>query len=534
MLPKQQKGVKTSCTAKKPLWILCGAVFVLVAAYLLFCWWAGGHALPNSEVAGASLGGTSLSRLEQRLEKVAERCEEQTVTLVCGGRQVDCPIDLAGVSFDVEEIRTQITLNQPNFLLRGVSWLAALKEQRVLDEQVLTFTSPEHVADVVGQLQALLDENTLGSSLAIEDMVLHVTKGARGLSIDTATAEQALRRYLAKGNRGELRLTAEELEPDELDFDALLEQVQVEPVNAALDVESMEIVPHVMGISFDPVQAAEIFAALQPAESAEVPLIVTAPEVTAERLQDRLFADVLGRSTSWISGSTARLNNVALAGSMCHDVILLPGDEFSFWNTIAPCNAEQGFQSDLTCLDGLAGGIGAGKDQVASAVYTCAFYANLEVLERSQHEYAASYLPDGCDAMIGANGPDLRFRNNTAYPIKIQVFCNERTLVVQILGSKTDDSYVYMESKYLSATEWEMQYKLDENVPVGKPMEVVSAFTGRQVEIYRCVYAGDGTLISRTLESKNDYKMRNPVTHINPADAYLYGLDEYGNPIKEA
>lgn len=517
--------------AKKTVLILCAVFAALLAAYPLFCWWAGCHVLPNTEVAGTKLSAAPIRKLEQRLEQAEEKCALQTVVLTCGGQRVECPMAPAGVELDAEQIRAQVTVEQEEFLRRGAAWLKALGDHRVLDEMVLSFAQPDYVTSVIAQMQKALDESMPGHQVLVGETTLQITKGVDGLLIDVPAAQQALRRYLAKGNRGELALAAQLVAPAALDFDALLEQVRIEAVDAALDPETLEVVPHVDERSFDAQQAEKLFADVHPLESIEVPLIFTSPEVTTEKLSELLFADVLGQATSWVSGSLDRLSNVALAGSLCHDVILLPGEEFSFWGTIAPCDAQQGFAADPTAFGGLEGGMGAGIDQVASSVYTCAFYANLKVLERSQHEYAVGYLPDGSDAMIGENGPDLRFVNNTKYPIKIQVLLNGRTLTVQFLGSKTDDSYVRMESTRLSTTNWETEYVLDESVPVGTKVEVLSAFTGRKVEIYRCVYAGDGTQISRTFESLNDYQVRNPVVRLNPADARQYGLDEQGNPL---
>lgn len=42
--------------------------------------------------------------------------------------------------------------------------------------------------------------------------------------------------------------------------------------------------------------------------------------------------------------------------------------------------------------------------------------------------------------------------------------------------------------------------------------------------MYRCVYDGDGTLISRTFENTSTYAYRDKVIAVSPADAAQYGL----------
>ena len=59
---------------------------------------------------------------------------------------------------------------------------------------------------------------------------------------------------------------------------------------------------------------------------------------------------------------------------------------------------------------------------------------------------------------------------------------------------------------------------------IGKTVVDTTPYTGRKVEAYRRVYAADGTLLSRTLESTNNYRKRNKVILYNPADAERLGL----------
>jgi len=56
-----------------------------------------------------------------------------------------------------------------------------------------------------------------------------------------------------------------------------------------------------------------------------------------------------------------------------------------------------------------------------------------------------------------------------------------------------------------------------------------TAYTGRKVRVFRCVYDAQGNLVSRTQESMNNYRHRDKVILYNPADAEKLGLvDENG------
>ncbi len=125
-------------------------------------------------------------------------------------------------------------------------------------------------------------------------------------------------------------------------------------------------------------------------------------------------------------------------------------------------------------------------------------------------------------------GCDYAFRNNTDYPIKIVTeWSEDNELTVSILGTKMDDTYVEMTNAVLSSTSWDTRYVINHEMePYSKPVEVQTPYTGYYVKAYRNVYAGDGTLLSSTLESTSDYESRDRIYEVDP---YTYE-DMFGPP----
>ena len=83
----------------------------------------------------------------------------------------------------------------------------------------------------------------------------------------------------------------------------------------------------------------------------------------------------------------------------------------------------------------------------------------------------------------------------------------------------------------LYSTPWTTVYKPDETIPVGTTKVDVTPYTGYAVDVYRCVYDGDGNLISRTYENFSKYAKRDKVILFNPADAERLGLNPDGTPL---
>jgi vancomycin resistance protein YoaR len=382
------------------------------------------------------------------------------------------------------------------------------------------------VDGLLEQVTASLDQPVVQHQAQVGDSSILFTRGQAGMAVNTETTEAALLERISQGDFSDLPLEASITEPDDPDFQGLYEQVHTDPTDASLNPSTYEITPSSNGVSFDVTAAQTQFDSTQPGESYSIPLTVTQPQVTTEKLQASLFADLLGEAKSTVKGSDNRASNVRLAGELCNGSIVLPGEEFSYWSKISPCSASQGFLP----APGYSGGktvqtIGGGVCQMSSSIYYASLLSNLEIVERHNHTYAIDYLPDGCDAMFSGGYSDYRFKNNTAYPIKIVVKMVDRSLTVQIWGTKTDDTYVKIETKELSRTQPTTIYQIDDSVPAGTTKTEQTSYIGRKVEAYRCVYSANGTLLSKTLESVSNYQKRDAIVLVNSADAAKYGLE---------
>jgi len=285
-----------------------------------------------------------------------------------------------------------------------------------------------------------------------------------------------------------------------------------------------------VGIDFDPVQAQERFDVMNEGDTVHIPLAVTTPDMTQSKLRGLLFADVLGECSTNIGGTEYRLNNVQVAAKAMDGTILMPGEVFSYNNTLGARTTVNGYLPAPAYIGGkTVDDVGGGICQNSSTLYMAVLRANLEIVERKNHMYTVGYVPDGLDATVAYNAIDFRFRNSTDYPIRVEAKVSGRTMLVKLHGTDTEHVTVKMETKTLSTTPYTVTYKPDSSVAVGKTVVDTTAYTGRKVQVFRCVYDSRGNLISRTQESMNNYRHRDKVILYNPDDAVRLGLvDENG------
>lgn len=129
-----------------------------------------------------------------------------------------------------------------------------------------------------------------------------------------------------------------------------------------------------------------------------------------------LYRDVLGSYTTYGGGSSGRIANIQLACESRNDVILNPGDTFSYNDTVGERTIERGFQS-------------APVMQPVS-MQVLRLWSDIPI------QSLLPIFPVGMDATVSWGILDYKFKNNTEYPVKIQDSYANGAIFVQILGTR--------------------------------------------------------------------------------------------------
>ena len=513
---------------KKPVWITVGVLAAVVLLYLILCAFVylSGTVLPGIYAGEVKLSGRIEGEAALALDSwVRDRTKNVECVLTCGDKSVRLEGELAGVdSAEVAGQAWQIG-REHGFLGSGAVLIGRIFGGRMQLACPVSI-SPRGQAKLdaaLDELGADVDAPLVETVWAVEDTTLTITKGISGIAVDREKAQTDLVAYLEGERGGAIVVDLVTAHPEALDVQELFDAVFCEAKDATVDEQTYQVLPHVVGLSFDKEAVGAQFAALAEGETMSVALTVTMPQLTQEKLQKKLFADVLGECTTNIGGTANRLNNVKVAAAALHNVVIMPDGVFSYNDTLGPRTSERGYKGAPAYVGGkTVDEVGGGICQNSSTLYLAALRANLEIVERRNHMYAVGYVPDGLDATVAYNAIDFRFRNNTGYPIRLEVTVDGRTLLVRIHGTQKDDTTVKMETQRVSTTSYTTIYKEDPSVPVGSTVVDTTPYTGRKVLAYRCVYDGQGNLISRTLESTNTYRHRDKVVLYNPADAAQY------------
>lgn len=144
-------------------------------------------------------------------------------------------------------------------------------------------------------------------------------------------------------------------------------------------------------------------------------------------------SEELGSYVSTYDPEEQRAINVQVAASRINDVVLQPGDGFSFSNTILPRTSANGYVPGPVIVGGrFVNGMGGGICQVSSTLYVAMVLAGLPATEHYNHSLPVEYAPRGLDATIARNSKDLKFVNTFAFPIVIKAEAVDGVLTVSL------------------------------------------------------------------------------------------------------
>ena len=337
---------------------------------------------------------------------------------------------------------------------------------------------------------------------------LMLTLGTPGGTLDVKAVTQRILGSYAEGSFT-LRIEAvdENALPAPLDLKKIHAEFYIEPVNSALDMEEFQVVPGSYGYTFDLALAKELLEQADYGDTVTIPMEYVAPELMND---DLLFQDVLGAYITPHNTNENRNNNLRLACEAINGLILQPGEEFSFNETLGKRTAEKGYKpapaySGNELVDSYGGGI----CQVSSTLYSSTLLADLEILSRVNHGFPPTYMDKGMDATVSWNGPDFQFRNNTRFPIKIQAETTDKEVRIQILGTDDRDYYIKMDFEVVSSG---AGVEYEEHAPGGRYQDgdvVRNGSPSFYVKTFRCKYSKEtDELISRDYEAASSYQGR--------------------------
>lgn len=518
-IPIESETTNTS-SVRKYIPLFCIAIGIL----LFICIFSTIFAFVNSNnskiIEGVSINGINVSGLttNEATQKLTDEFSKKlnaTLTLNCGdynselipSQDIEANYNISAAVDKAYSIGRSGNLIQNNYAIL-TSLLASQKISINLQynaERLDTF-----IDNISTQIPGLVEQ----PSYYIEDSNLIIVRGKSGIHLlQDETKNLLLSTINSLDASNSIELLTQNVNPDKIDINKIHEEIYSEPKNAYIIQEPFEFSVGSSGTDFAvSIEEAQNLLSEEKYEYV-IPLKITPPEIGVEDLGNDIFVHNLGTFTSnYKESNVNRSTNVKLASKKINNVILLPGEEFSYNKVVGERTFANGFrEASVYTSSGVVNGLGGGICQVSSTLYNAVLRANLEIVERRNHRYAVSYVPLGTDATVAYGSIDFRFKNNRKYPIKIVSSSVNGVCTISIMGIKEDVEYeVVITPKKLKSIPYQTRYIDDTSMMAGTEKQTQYGDYGYNYETYKTLKL-NGEIVSTEKISNDNYT---PLTRI--------------------
>ena len=491
---KSNKKIKKNNNVWMKLVGASATVVVLGAAYVGSCKVIGEDQViwENTAVNGVVITDLTTKEAEEAVqEKFTQTYQDTALHITLDGQEYSIPVFSMLEIHPEEEIEKAYELGHGHWLTRGVDWVRKELGQQMQKEITVepTVVAPELLDGLIESSGILGYNSTKESSYEMQEHTLVIHKGKAGKSADVEKLKESILQALEKKDFDTvIDCPYTEHAYGDLVIQDIAGEIQREVADAGFNKETEEVIPSQEGISMDIERAVEIYNQTAEGADAVIELTVTKPEISTEDMEANLFTTAIGDYSTNGGGTSNRRSNISLAVKAIHNKVLLPGETFSYNDTLGKRTKEKGYKEAGAYADGsVVQEVGGGICQVSSTLFAAVLETNLEIVQRRNHSMTVSYMPMGLDATVSWGGPDLKFKNNRKYPIKIAASYNGGKIYVEILGANETDTTTKVTTK---------------------------ATGDMSVDTYRNVYDASGALISEEKVCSSRYRPKTTPTPI--------------------
>ena len=211
--------------------------------------------------------------------------------------------------------------------------------------------------------------------------------------------------------------------------------LRIVPSQAGTGVEDAELADQVLGVLGQDVSAGGTREVVVP-EGERQPAFTTAD---AEALG---ITDKLSSFTQRFPYAAYRVTNIGQAAEYVNGTILMPGETFSMNDTIKERTVENGYTQGIVIGPGgvFEEALGGGVSAATTAVWTAAFFAGMERVDTRAHSVYISRYQPGLEATVAWGIFDMKFRNDSPYPVLITTKMSSTSMTVEFWGTRVYDS----------------------------------------------------------------------------------------------
>ena len=459
------------------------------------------------KIEGIDVSGLTREQAKEKLESIYSEKKKKDITLKYEDFETTIAPETLETNYNIEKATNEAILvgKSGNIITNNYGIFFALIGKKNI--KVETTINEEQTKQAIEDIQTNLPETIEEPDYYIENDKLIITPGKEGLKIltDKLLTEIKEQQKNINTNQETIEIPAEKAWPSKVDIDKIHQDIYKKVQDAYITKDPVEVHPEVIGIDFNIEDAKKILE--ENKEQYEIPLQITNPQVTLSNLGSEAFPEKISAySTRYDGGDKDRSTNLEIACKKIDEKIVLPGETFSYNKTLGARTTKAGYKTAKVYENGaVVDGIGGGICQISSTLYNAVLKANMQTVERRNHQFITSYVPEGRDATVAYGVTDFKFKNTRKYAIKIKATASNGVATISIYGIKENPEYnITFETKTISTIPVTEKYIEDNTIAEGTEEIKQKGANGCVTETY-IIKSLNGQVVSKDLLSKDTY-----------------------------
>ena len=459
------------------------------------------------KIEGIDVSGLTREQAKEKLESIYSEKKKKDITLKYEDFETTIAPETLETNYNIEKATNEAILvgKSGNIITNNYGIFFALIGKKNI--KVETTINEEQTKQAIEDIQTNLPETIEEPDYYIENDKLIITPGKEGLKIltDKLLTEIKEQQKNINTNQETIEIPAEKAWPSKVDIDKIHQDIYKQVQDAYVTKDPVEVHPEVIGIDFNIEDAKKILE--ENKEQYEIPLQITNPQVTLSNLGSEAFPEKISAySTRYDGGDKDRSTNLEIACKKIDEKIVLPGETFSYNKTLGARTTKAGYKTAKVYENGaVVDGIGGGICQISSTLYNAVLKANMQIVERRNHQFITSYVPEGRDATVAYGVTDFKFKNTRKYAIKIKATASNGVATISIYGIKENPEYnITFETKTVSTIPVTEKYIEDNTIAEGTEQIKQNGANGCVTETY-IIKSLNGQVVSKDLLSKDTY-----------------------------
>lgn len=365
----------------------------------------------------------------------------------------------------------------------------------------------EKIDKKIEEISNKLPGTIVKSSYYIENEELIIKKGNDGLTIEKEKMKDSIKEAIKSNESKTIKISVKNEKIEKINIEKIHNEIYKEPQNAYITKNPTKVYAHINGVDFK-ISIEEANKIIEEEkEEYIIPLKITIPEKTLDKLGKEAFPNKLSEfTTRYNAGNENRSTNLELASEKINGTIVLPGEIFSYNKIVGERTIAKGYKEATIYSGGkVVPGIGGGICQLSSTLYNAVLYSNLEITNRSNHRFTTSYVKEGRDATVSWGTIDFCFKNTRNYPIKIVSTVNSGIVRIEIYGILEENEYeVQLQTNILETIPFKINYINDNTLEEGVEEIKQYGADGVKSETYK-ILKQNGIVVSKSLLSTDTY-----------------------------